>query len=127
MPIPKPTKGVAVEDGGATLLARIVGNDAANVTQASVSSITYQVFKRGATTDIAAASPLTVSAVIFDTLQTGDEWTVDATGYNFKYVTDVLELPDGKSVFIFEFKVTPTSGPPFYLLFEINTLGLIGS
>ena len=127
MPIPEPIIGVAIEDGGATLLARVVGNDAANITQVSLSSITYKVFKKGTTVNIAENSPLTIADVVFDTLQTDAVWTKDSTGYNFKVATDVLELPDGNQIYVFEFKFTPTTGQAFYVLFEINTLGLIGS
>lgn len=127
MPIPKPILGVAIEDGGATLLARIVGNDAVNITQGSLTSITYQVFATGTTVDIAKNSSLSKTTVIFDTLQTDAVWTIDTTGYNFKYAADVLEFPSGNTVYIFEIKFTPGTGQPFYVLYEINTLGLIGS
>ena len=127
MPTPTPILGVAIEDGGATLLARIVGNNAANITIASISTITYQVFTKGATTDIAANSPLTVASAIFDTLQTDAVWTVDSIGYNFKHAAVPLEFPTGNEVSVFEFKFTPVSGEVFYVLYEIDVLGLIGS
>lgn len=125
MPVPDIIKGVAIEDGGATLLARIVGNSAVNITQASITSITYDVFQKGATTDLQQNSPLNKTAVVFDTLQTDAVWTVDSTGYNFSYAADVLEFPEGNEIFVFQFKFTPTVGQPFYVLFEINTIGLI--
>ncbi len=127
MPRPTPIRGVAIEDGGATLLARIVGNDAANINQASISAITYQVFTKGATVDRAVGSPLNKTVVIFDALQTDAVWTVDTTGYNFKYAAVPAEFPTGNEVSVFEFKFTPTSGEVFFVLYEIDILGLIGS
>ena len=129
MPVPTPIKGVAIEDGGATLLARIVGNDAVNITQASISTITYDVYRQSDAnnTDIQQNSPLTVASVIFDTLQVDAVWTVDSIGYNFSYAADALEIPTGKEVFVFQFKFTPGTGQPFFALYEIDTLGLIGS
>ena len=127
MPVPDIIKGVAIEDGGATLLARIVGNSAVNITIASITGITYQVFQKGTTVDIAENSPLTPSNVIFDALQTDAVWTIDSTGYNFSYAAVALEFPTGNEVFSFEFKFDPTVGEDFYVLYEINTLGLIGS
>lgn len=127
MPIPKPILGVAIEDGGATLLARIVGNDAANINQASISAITYNVFTKGGGVDRAENSPLSKTVVIFDTLQTDAVWTIDGTGYNFKYAAVPLEFPTGNEVSVFEFKFTPTTGQVFYVLYEIDILGLIGS
>jgi hypothetical protein len=127
MPTPTIIKGVVIEDGGATLLARIVGNAGTVITQATITSITYQEFKKGTTIDIAVNSPLTVSSVVFDALQTDAIWTIDSTGYNFSYAAAATEFPDGRETYEWEFKFTPSTGQVFYILYSISTIGLIGS
>jgi len=127
MPVPEFIKGVVVEDGGATVLARVVGNAGVAVTQASISDITYTEFKQDTTVDLAQNSPLTVSDVIFDILQTDAIWTIDSIGYNFKHPLVAAEFPDGPEIYIVQFKFEPGTGEPFYVLYELNALGLIGS
>lgn len=73
--------GTATERSGAILMARIYGSARTLLTQASVSSIDYLV------TDITAettegSGTLTVSQVLFDTLQLGSLWNKDNQGFN---------------------------------------------
>ena len=62
----------AFEDGGATFMARILGNDGAAITQASISTITCAVYDLSTSTPTVAilAPSLVVATVVFDTLQT---------------------------------------------------------
>jgi hypothetical protein len=80
-----------LKNGSAVLLARVYGAAAALLTQASVASIAYSVYPiddDDDDTDTAVtghdAAALDVADTIYDTLQTGDEWTADSTGYNFR-------------------------------------------
>lgn len=116
------TKGVSFEDQGATLMARVVGNDAAAITQATISTITYTVIdRRDPSTKIVDASSLTVSAVVFDTLQTDDRWSTDETGYNFRHTVPASVLSGGEKRYRIEYKFTPSSGEVFFCVFEITT------
>lgn len=103
-----------------TILARIVDNAAANVTQSAITSGTYSIFLlddddvdvRTAIANHQDVS-LTVASVIFDTLQTDARWTVDATGYNFRHTIDVSTNEAftiaGRN-YLVEYLLTPTSG-----------------
>lgn len=115
------------EDSGCYLLARIVGNNAANVVQADISSINLCVNRKGIDTPDTTGSAVTASSVIFDTLQTDARWTVDSIGYNFRYAVSAAELPLGSRTYLFEFKFTPASGPVFHVVFEVPTLDLVRS
>lgn len=93
--------GVAYEQHGFVILARIYGQTNALIQQSSVSTIEYDVWRIGAErsfeqragltqqqfqeTPIKVSGPdsLVVGDTVFDTLQTGEPWTVDDTGYNF--------------------------------------------
>jgi hypothetical protein len=114
------------EDSGCYLLARIRGNDAANIVQADISSINLCVSQKGGTPDTAGTA-VTVATVIFNTLQTDARWTVDSTGYNFRYEVPAASLPVGGRKYLSEFKFTPASGPVFHVVFEVPTLSLLRS
>lgn len=114
------------EDSGCALLARVRGNSAANVTQATISSIALSVFDlTSATPDTATttATPV-VASTIFDTLQTDDRWTKDTTGYNFAYAVPAATLATGGRIYQFEFLLTPSSGEVFHVVFQVETARL---
>lgn len=117
----KPTVGYVTEDGGAGFLARLVGNSAANVTQASLSSASVKVFDLDSDDPDTAVytATLTISSVIFDALQTDDRWTVDSTGYNFRHDMPASAFPTGSHNYRVEYKFTPTSGEVFWALFDV--------
>jgi len=93
--------GVAYEQHGFIILARIYGEDSVLLQQSSVTSIEYDVWRIGNErsfeqrlgltqtlfneTPIKISGPdtLVVADTIFDTLQTDERWNVDDTGYNF--------------------------------------------
>ncbi len=84
---------VTVEAGKpAALMSRLLDENADAYQQADVSAIVYSVVLLGEPdesvetpvdgfTDVSVA----VSEVIFDTLQTGDGWSADDVGYNFRH------------------------------------------
>jgi len=117
----------AFEDSGISLMARVVGHDAANVTQSVVSSIVYSVIDNSDNSIIVDAATLQKTDIIFDALQTDARWTIDSTGYNFRHDLPASALPTGNTTYRIEYKITPTSGAPFHLAFDVTTLDLLNS
>lgn len=117
-------KGTVIEDGGATMLARVVGHSGAAITQASLTSISYKVFDLdGTTPDTAILSgTATVSSVVFDTLQTDSRWSEDSTGFNFAHALAVTAFPSGDHRHRIEYLFTPASGAVFFVLFEVAAI-----
>ena len=109
------------KNGTGEFLAQIVGNDNANITQASVSAIAYTIWEldeddedaRTAVTGHTAVA-LTIASVVYDTLQTGSKWTHDATGYNFAYTpvisTSAAFAKAGEDKYLIEYSFTPADG-----------------
>lgn len=124
--MPQPKRASIWEDGGAFLAARILGNNGAYLTQATTSSITYLIYDVTAGAEITSGS-LTISSVIFDTLQTDGRWTEDTTGYNFGYAAAASAFATPDHTYRVEFKITPTSGQVFFVVFELITSALYTS
>ena len=123
----------AVEKGGTvTCLARVVGEDATAINQATISTATYSVFllddddpdSRTVVVGHDGAS-LTVSAIIFNTLQTDARWTVDSTGYNFRHTIDVSSN-DAFTIagrnYLVEYRLVPASGQVIIVRFRLNCI-----
>lgn len=112
------------EDAGATLMARIVGNSGAPITQAGITSIACKVIDLdGDTPATAVLTPsISVSAVISDTLQTTDtRWTADAMGYNFLHAMPATAFPSPRHRYVVQYTFTPTSGAVFVVEFDLKT------
>ena len=118
------TKATVFEDGGAQCMARIVGNDAANITQASISSIAMSVFDAVAGGSAISTRAPVVASTVFDTLQTDARWSTDSTGYNFLDTVLASELPTGGMTYRVEYKFTPASGQVFFVVFELTAKAL---
>jgi hypothetical protein len=127
----------AFAGSGVSLMDRVQGNAGTNITQASISTISYSVYRYATRddaeaaqdgTEVVAATSLTVSAVVYDTLQTSSPWssTQDSTGYNFRYNSVAADRPavDGGGTYWHRFDVlfTPPSGAPFVLVWIVETL-----
>jgi len=106
--------GVVNEDSAFSVMGR-VHLAGANATQSDISSIEYQIFYTDSDTAHTTATALTVSSVIFNTLQTDGRWTEDNTGYNFRHDVASTILTDPTRKYEIEYKFTPVSGSPFYL------------
>ena len=126
------THGAAFKNGTVTLLARVVGDDADPVTIADINSIEYTVYllddqDPDARTAITGHTDvtLTVSDVLFNSLQTDSLWTVDATGYNFRHTPDVSSYPvfavAGRR-YLVEYFLTPAVGQVIVVRFRINVI-----
>ena len=121
-----PTNATIYEDTGITCMSRILGDDAAAITQATTSAITVAVFKNTSTTATYTAS-LTVADVVFDSLQTDSRWSKDSSGYNFRTALPALVFDTGDATYTVEFKFTPTSGSQYFVIFEIDTVEVFTS
>ena len=119
-------KGVAFEDTGVALMAR-VQIAGANAEQADVTSITWKAFDTADTSTVAASGTLTVADVVFDTLQTDGRWTRDTTGYNFRHNLAASVLVGGGKTYRIEHAWTPASGEVFHTVYEIDTEKLYSS
>jgi len=114
----------AYEDTGVTLMARITDTDGNNLTQSDVSSIELKVIKLSDGTTVTTVA-LTVSVVIFDTLQTTallPAWSLDSTGANFVYKTLDAHLPDGEETYRFQVRITPASGATIQIAYDVPTV-----
>jgi hypothetical protein len=107
------------EDTPVVLMARVTGEDSELITQASIDSITIDVYRIDGSVSEAVGSQasLTVADTVFDTLQTDDRWTEDATGYNFRYTVPVARFATPGRHRI-EFWFTGEDGSVFPLVFE---------
>lgn len=128
MPAPNIHKAEFFEDSGGSLMARVVGPNAATVTSTMLSGITYSVYDTAEpSTSLVNASTLTIGDVIYDTLQTDARWSRDSVGYNFRFDTFSSELPTGKRKYRYEFRFVPVSGQQFHAAWEITTVDLYRS
>jgi hypothetical protein len=115
------------EDSGVILMARIVNDAGTLLTQATTTSITCKSYDTSDPTGTPVTPTVVVASVIFDTLQTPDIWTEDSTGYNFKHVLPATAIPNGDRTYQVEYKITPTSGEAFYLVFQLQTIGILST
>lgn len=120
------SKSIATEDSGHSVMDRVTGNAGALITQSDITSIAYTVHDLE-TGEQTVSSTLTVSSVVFDTLQTDVRWTADKLGYNFRYDIPASELPNGDRTYSFEIVFNPASGENFVVVREVDVLGLRGS
>lgn len=122
--------GSAFKNGTVTLLARVVGEDAGPITIADVDSIHYSIFllndqNPDERTTVEGHDDVSLPAgdVMFNSLQTGPLWTVDAVGYNFRHVPDVSAHPAfavaGRR-YLVEYRLSPVLGQVIVVRFRIN-------
>ncbi|MBN2024066.1 MAG: hypothetical protein JW809_14885 [Pirellulales bacterium] len=125
-------RGLVFKNGTATLLARVVGEDAAPIGQADIDSIVYSIYQLDAADAdcrLAIAGhadvPLAVEDVIFDTLQTDARWTADAIGYNFAHTIDVATAPAfaiaGRD-YLVEYRLAPVAGQLILVRFRLHAI-----
>lgn len=126
------TYGTVFKQSSAVLLARIVGADAEAIVQADVTAIRYSILKlRECQPDVSEAIAghddvaLTVSEVVFDTLQTDDLWSADVVGYNFRHELDVSTdeaFPTAGVSYQVRYEVTPVSGQKIVFRFVLRAI-----
>lgn len=116
-----PIEVVAFEDTGLVVMARVLGQDGEAITQATIDTIAMTSMDLDDYSSVATAS-LTVSAVVFDTLQTADDrWTADQRGYNFLYAIPATAIPSPGKTYRVGLLFTPSSGQPFALAVDVTT------
>ena len=98
----------------ATVTARVADKDGTVLVQADVDAVLYTVFRvasDGGETAVAGHTDvaLTVTLVVFDTLQ---DWDEDTTGYNFRHEIDVKTLGQAFTEAGVTYKVRFTLVPP---------------
>jgi hypothetical protein len=124
--------GAAFKNGSATLMARIVGSNGVNITQADIATIRYSVYmlddqNPDARTPVTGHSQVTllVYSIVFNSLQTDATWTVDAVGYNFRHILDVAAnpaFPVAGRRYLIEYALTPLSGQVILVRYRINVI-----
>jgi hypothetical protein len=71
------------------------------------------------------AVSLSPADVLYETLQTGPSWTIDAAGYNFRHTLDVSEHAAfalaGRN-YLLEYRLTPVLGQVMLLRFRVNVI-----
>ena len=116
-----PIEVVAWEDTGLVWMARVLGQDGEAVTQASLDSIVMTSMDLDDYSSVTTAT-LTISSVVFDTLQTDDpRWTADQRGYNFLYAVPAAAIPSPGKTYRVGLLFTPSSGQPFALGLDVTT------
>jgi len=113
-------------------LARIVDSDGDDVQQADVTAVKYSVFEidpcRPDNLTVVAGHDnvsLSVSQVIYDTLQTGGLWTVDSTGYNFRHeinVSSAEAFPKAGAQYQVRYELTPAAGQRTVVRFQLRVI-----
>jgi hypothetical protein len=112
--------GKVFKHGTITTLARVLGAANAPVVQTDIASISYTIYLLDSRdpdnwTPVTGHSSvaLTVSAVVFNTLQTDAAWTTDAIGYNFRHEIDISvnqAFNAAGSKYLVEYRFVPNTG-----------------
>jgi hypothetical protein len=132
MPQASDILGTAFKNGSAILMARIVDSAGAYIQQSGVSAIKYSIYELdpcrpdnlAAVTGHDAVS-LIVSGVVYDTLQTGGLWTIDAVGYNFRHQISVNQneaFPKAGTLYQVRYELTPTTGQKSIIRFQLRVI-----
>jgi len=103
---------VVVEDSTFSILMRVHANGL-NLQQADLSAIAYKIFYSDSETPHTDETALTVSAVIYDTLQRDGRWSEDNSGYNMKHDVAHTVLTDPTRKYKFEYKFTLADSKEF--------------
>jgi hypothetical protein len=125
-------KGVVFKNASVILLARVVGADGSAITQATLSSAKYTIYELDDEwpdnrTAVAGHTnvALTIADLIYDTLQTGDLWDADATGYNFLHEIDTSTneaFATAGKTYLVDFELTPASGQEIHVRFRLECI-----
>ena len=129
--------GVVPGQSGVTLLARVLGQNGAPITQATITSIAWTL------TDLTAGAALasgtfTVASAVFDSLQLDPRWAADGVGYNFlgtlaasnfALASPSAGVPGQAPAprrYQCDVAFTPASGEAFRVVFQFSALSVFG-
>ena len=117
----RPSHGIIWEGTSPTLMARVLNSSGNPISQAGTTSVAYSIFDTSRASKVIGSGTRTVGAVIYDTYQDDDAWSVDSIGYNFRDTPAASNFPIGGRTYRVEYKITPSSGDPYYVVFEVTT------
>lgn len=112
------------EDSGGSICARVRLPSAAYITQAAFGTISVR-YRKLSQTGSTTSTSLTVSSVVFDTLQTDTFWkgidgvAVDTLGYNFRWDFAATVFPDPGEYGV-TFVFTPSAGAAFLVNVKVT-------
>jgi hypothetical protein len=115
-------QGAVWKNADAVLLARIRSIDGTYLQQSTLTSIVLTVYDSDDLTTVVYTVTLTVSSVVYNTLQAYDGilWTIDHTGYNFKYRVAGASAFPGVQDYVVVIMFTLTDGTSFPLKYELS-------
>lgn len=132
MSVVSDTYGAVFAEGSVVNLARLETADGELVEPSSMASASYSIVARDLCSGIGDTpvaghldQALVPSAVLFDTLQNGDIWDQDETGYNFRHEIDVTTdpaFPVAGKTYLVRYRLTPVSGQPVIFQFSIRAV-----
>lgn len=126
--MPAITRGEFLESSGAVLIARVWDEDGTDVVQADISSIVGYGYKlvNGVWTVLSGYNgvSLTVSDVVFNTLQAAPAWDPGGSGYNLRIVIPYTLFDTPGTQYRFNHKLVPVSGQQAYVQHQGSCLGL---
>lgn len=97
------------------VMARVHGLNQANITVASVSTISRTIYVKETGAVVQGPDTLTVGDVVTDTLSTANGWKQDTIGWNFNDEIDG-SLIDTAGKLVIAYTIQPiNSGPPIVL------------
>ena len=109
------------EDTGFVVRARIQLDDGTDITQSVVSSATYTVTDLSTRNAVSGHNgvSLTVSSLVYDTLQIDDNaegWQTDDNGWNIKHIVAASAFPEGDRVYEYRCVYVFSNGSPNYTM-----------
>lgn len=108
------------EGSRATFLSRIVAPDGSYLVQGDIDAITYYVYNSDDLTNHLYTGPIDKTTAVFNTLQTGDMWTVDDIGYNFLYTMEETEDLEPRTRYTIQFIFTLSTAETFPIIFGLT-------
>jgi hypothetical protein len=120
--------GRIFEDSSASFLARIRKANGGLIQQSDINSILVKVFNTHASSVTPVYSDtLVISSVIFNTLQTGEQWGLDATGYNFIHTVPATAFATPSKNHRVEYKISLTDGGIIWLTADVVVQPVLSS
>ena len=132
MPTASDFYGTVFERGSALLMARVTTADGQAITRADLASARYTIYKLdpcenelGIPVTGHDSAALVVDDILFDSMQTGDPWTIDAEGYNFRHELDVSTnegFPTTNRDYQVRYELTPNLGQKVIFRFQLKAI-----